>query len=237
MAGLDPATHLAILCGESHWRADARRWVAGPLSDSVRGPGHGEDRVTDISERVRIEDVTVLSDNWYVLRKITFSYRRNDGAWQKSEREAYDRGNGAAILLYNLAQRSVVLTRQFRMPAYMNGYRELLIEAAAGLLDDASPEDRIRAEAEEETGYRVQDVRKIYETFMSPGSVTEKLHLFVAAYDAKAKAGDGGGIAGEGEDIDVLEMPFRDALAMMADGRICDAKTIILLQWAQMNLF
>jgi nudix-type nucleoside diphosphatase (YffH/AdpP family) len=193
--------------------------------------------MTDIADRVRIEDVTVLSDNWYVLRKVTFSYRRNDGNWQRSEREAYDRGNGAAILLYNLAQRSVVLTRQFRMPAYMNGYRDLLIEAAAGLLDDASPEDRIRAEAEEETGYRVQDVRKIYETFMSPGSVTEKLHLFVAAYDAGVKAGDGGGVAGEGEDIEVLEMPFDAALAMLADGRICDAKTIILLQWAQMNLF
>ncbi len=159
------------------------------------------------------------------------------GPGRGAEREAYDRGNGATILLYNLAKRTVVLTRQFRMPAYMNGYRDLLIEAAAGLLDDASPEDRIRAEAEEETGYRVQDVRKIFELFISPGSVTEKLHFFVAAYDAKARAGEGGGVAGEGEDIDVLEMPFAEALAMMADGRICDAKTIILLQWAQMNVF
>jgi nudix-type nucleoside diphosphatase (YffH/AdpP family) len=193
--------------------------------------------MTDISDRVRIEDVKVLSDDRYVLSKVTFSYRRNDGAWQRSSRNVYDRGNGAAILLYNLAQKSVVLTRQFRMPAYMGGYRELLIEAAAGLLDDASPEDRIRAETEEETGYRVQDVRKIYATFMSPGSVTETLHLFVAAYDAKAKAGDGGGLEDEGEDIEVLELPFAQALAMMTDGRICDAKTIILLQWAQLNLF
>ncbi|HXC54751.1 MAG TPA: NUDIX domain-containing protein [Rhizomicrobium sp.] len=193
--------------------------------------------MTDISDRVRIADIKVLSDNWYVLRKVTFSWRRNDGRWQDQEREAYDRGNGAAILLYNLAQRSVVLTRQFRMPAFMNGYRELLIEAAAGLLDDASPEDRIRAEAEEETGYSVQGVAKVFELFMSPGSVTEKLHLFVAAYDAREKTGAGGGIAGEGEDIDVLELPFAEALAMMADGRICDAKTVILLQYAQMNLF
>jgi nudix-type nucleoside diphosphatase (YffH/AdpP family) len=184
-----------------------------------------------------MEGIKVLSDNHYVLRKVTFDYRRNDGTWQRQEREAYDRGNGAAILLYNLAQRSVVLTRQFRMPAYMNGYRELLIEAAAGLLDDASPEDRIRAEAEEETGYRVAQVRKVFETFMSPGSVTEKLHLFVAAYDDSAKAGKGGGLAGEGEDIDVLELPFAQAVAMMADGRICDAKTIILLQYAQVHVF
>ncbi len=193
--------------------------------------------MTDISDRVRIEEIKVLSDNWYVLRKVTFQYRRNDGTWQRQEREAYDRGNGAAILLYNLEQGTVVLTRQFRMPAYMNGYRDMLIEAAAGLLDDASPEDRIRAEAEEETGYRVAEVRKVYETFMSPGSVTEKLHLFVAAYDDSAKAGKGGGLAGEGEDIDVLELPFEEALAMMADGRIRDAKTIILLQWLQLHVF
>src|ERR1700742_1610896 len=122
------------------------------------------ERMTGISDRVRTLGIEVLSDNHYVLRKVTFEYRRNDGTWQRQEREAYDRGNGAAILLYNLAQRSVVLTRQFRMPAYMNGYRELLIEAAAGLLDDASPEDRIRAEAEEETGYRVAQVRKVFET-------------------------------------------------------------------------
>jgi nudix-type nucleoside diphosphatase (YffH/AdpP family) len=193
--------------------------------------------MTDISERVRIEDVKLLSDNHYVLRKYTFSFRRSDGQWQRSVREAYDRGNGAAILLYNLAQRTVVLTRQFRLPAYVNGYRDLLIEAAAGLLDDASPEDRIRAEAEEETGYRIEDVRKIFEIFMSPGSVTEKLHLFVATYDASTKAGAGGGIASEGEDIEVLELRFDEAVAMMTDGRICDAKTVVLLQYAQLHLF
>ena len=193
--------------------------------------------MTDISERVRIEDIKILSDNWYVLRKYAFSYRRNNGQWQQGEREAYDRGNGATILLYNLAQRTVILTRQFRLPAFVNGYRELLIEAAAGLLDDASPEVRIKAEAEEETGYSVRQVRKIFEMFMSPGSVTEKLHFFVASYDAKAKTSEGGGIADEGEDIEVLELPFAEAMAMMEDGRICDAKTIILLQYAQINLF
>ncbi len=193
--------------------------------------------MTDISDRVRIEDVTVLSDNHYLLRKYTFCFQRSSGQWQKTVREAYDRGNGAAILLYNLAQRTVVLTRQFRLPAYVNGYRDLLIEAAAGLLDDASPEDRIRAEAEEETGYRIKDPRKIFEIFMSPGSVTEKLHLFVAAYDASAKRGAGGGIESEGEDIEVLELGFDEAVAMMADGGICDAKTVILLQYAQTHLF
>lgn len=191
----------------------------------------------DITDRVRIEEDTILSDNWYVLHKVTFSWRRNNGEWQRGVRESYDRGNGVAILLYNLAQRTVVLTRQFRLPAYMNGYRQHLIEVAAGLLDDASPEERIRAEAEEETGYRVHEVRKIYEMFMSPGSVTEKLHFFMAAYDAKAKAGDGGGLEDEGEDIEVLELPFDEAVAMMADGRICDAKTIVLLQYAQLHIF
>jgi nudix-type nucleoside diphosphatase (YffH/AdpP family) len=191
----------------------------------------------DISDRVRIEDITVLSDNWYVLRKVTLSWRRGDGTWQRQEREAYDRGNGAVILLYDLAKRTVVLTRQFRAPAFLNGYRKMLIEAAAGLLDDAAPEDRIRAEAEEETGYRLGAVRKVFELFMSPGSVTEKLHFFVAPYDAASKIGAGGGNEDEGEDIEVLELPFAEAMAMAGDGRICDAKTIVLLQWAALNLF
>jgi len=193
--------------------------------------------MTDISDRVRIEDITVLSDNWYVLRKVTFSWRRGDGTWQKSEREAYDRGNGATILLYDKARRTVVLTRQFRMPAFLNGYREMLIETAAGLLDDASPEARIRAEAQEETGYVLRDVEKVFELFMSPGSVTEKLHMFAAAYEPKDKTGAGGGKAEEGEDIDVLELSFDEAMAMVQDGRICDAKTVVLLQWAEKNVF
>jgi nudix-type nucleoside diphosphatase (YffH/AdpP family) len=193
--------------------------------------------MTDISDRVKIEDVSILSDNWYVLRKVTFDWRRGDGTWQRAEREAYDRGNGCTILLFNHAKRSVVLTRQFRMPAYMNGYRDMLIEAAAGLLDDASPEERIRSEAEEETGYKVGKVTKIFEMFMSPGSVTEKLTFFTGEYDAHSKTGKGGGLEDEGEDIEVLELPFDEAVAMMADGRICDAKTIILLQHAQLHIF
>jgi nudix-type nucleoside diphosphatase (YffH/AdpP family) len=191
--------------------------------------------MTDISDRVRVEDIAILSDNHYMLKNVTFSWRRGDGSWQRSKRESYDRGNGCAILLYNRARRSVVLTRQFRMPAYMNGYREMLVEAAAGLLDEADPAARIRAEAEEETGYTPRNVVKVYETFMSPGSVTEKLHLYVGEYEARE--GAGGGLKDEGEDIDVLELPFDDAVAMMADGRICDAKTIMLLQYAQLHIF
>lgn len=193
--------------------------------------------MTDISGRVKIEDVSILSDNWYVLRKVRFRWQRSDGTWQETTREAYDRGNGCAILLFNREKRSVVLTRQFRMPAYMNGYRDMLIEAAAGLLDDASPEERIRAEAEEETGYKVHHVTKVFEAFMSPGSVTEKLYLFVAEYDAGMRGSKGGGIADEGEDIEVLEIAFDEAVAMMTDGRICDAKTIMLLQHAQLHIF
>jgi nudix-type nucleoside diphosphatase (YffH/AdpP family) len=191
----------------------------------------------DISDRVRIEAIKILSDNWYVLKKVTFSWRRRDGRWQRSEREAYDRGNGATILLYDKARRTVVLTRQFRMPAFLNGYRAMMIEAAAGLLDDAAPEERIRAEAEEETGYRVRDVEKLFALFMSPGSVTEQLHFFAAAYAPKDKTGAGGGIADEGEDIDVLELSFDEAMAMVKDGRICDAKTVVLLQWAEKRVF
>ena len=191
--------------------------------------------MTDISSRVKIEEDKILSDNHYILHKITFSWRRGDGTWQRAVRESYDRGNGCAILLFNRARRTVVLTRQFRMPTYMNGYREMLIEAAAGLLDEADPAARIKSEAEEETGYTPRGVTKVLETFMSPGSVTEKLYLYVGEYGAPE--GKGGGLAEEGEDIEVLELSFDEALAMMQDGRICDAKTIILLQYAALNIF
>ncbi len=193
--------------------------------------------MTDISSRVRIEKDALLSDNHYVLRKVTFSWLRSNGEWQRGAREVYDRGNGCAILLFDPARRTVVLTRQFRMPAFMNGYRELLIEAAAGLLDKADPETRIRNEAEEETGYRPKNLRKVCECFMSPGAVTETLTLFVGKYDAASKSGKGGGLENEGEDIEVLELPFDEAIAMMEDGRIRDAKTIILLQYAQLHIF
>ena len=190
-----------------------------------------------ISDRVRIKDVRILSDARYLLKSTTFDYRRSNGEWQTQTREIYDRGNAATLLPYNLARRTVVLVRQFRLPAYVNGYDDLMIEAAAGLLDNASPENRIRAEAEEETGYRLGEIKKVFEAFMSPGSVTEKLHFFVAEYESSMQIGSGGGIADEGEDIEVLELPIDQALAMIGDGRIADAKTIMLLRYAALNVF
>lgn len=188
-------------------------------------------------DRVRVRKVEVLSDDWYLLKKTTFDYLRNNGEWQTQSRETYDRGNGATILLYNQQKRSVILTRQFRYPVFVNGHHGLLIEAPAGLLDQTSPEERIKAETEEETGYCVHAVRKVFEAYMSPGSVTEKLHFFVAEYAANDQVGDGGGVHSEGEDIEVLELGFDRALAMIEQGEITDGKTIMLLQFAKMNLF
>jgi nudix-type nucleoside diphosphatase (YffH/AdpP family) len=190
-----------------------------------------------ISDRIRITGERLISDHYGTVKSTTFEWRRNDGEWQSMTRDVFDRGNAATILPYSLARRTVVLVRQFRLPAYVNGYDDLLIEAAAGLLDDASPEDRIRAEAEEEIGYRLHHVHKVFEAFMSPGAVTEKIHFFVAEYEPEMRIGDGGGLAHEGEDIEVLELPFDDALAMIADGRIIDAKTIMLLQHAALRIF
>jgi len=190
-----------------------------------------------VSDRIRIKDVRVLSDNHYLLKTTTFEYRRGNGEWQTQHRETYDRGNGATLLPYNRAQRTVVLVRQFRYPAYVNGYDGLMIEAAAGLLDNVSPETRIRAEAEEETGYRLGAVSKVFEAFMSPGAVTEKLHFFIAEYEPAMRVGSGGGLADEGEDIEVLELSIDQALAMVADGRVADAKTIMLLQYAALHIF
>lgn len=172
----------------------------------------------------------LLSDNWYTLKKYTFELQRRDGSWQAQSREAYDRGNGAVILLYNRSKGTVVLTRQFRLPVYINGHDGLLIEAAAGLLDDASPEARIIAEAEEETGFKVAAIEKVFEAYMSPGSVTEKLYFFIAEYSDADRSGQGGGLADEGEDIQVLEWPFEKALAAVRNGEIQDAKTIMLIQ-------
>lgn len=187
-------------------------------------------------DRVRIRNVEVLSNDWYLLQKTTFDYRRADGDWQTLTRETYDRGNGATILLYNRERRSVILIRQFRFPTYGNGHDGFLIETAAGLLDQASPEVRIKAEVGEETGYRVTEVRKVFEAFMSPGSVTEKLYFFVAEYDPASRVSDGGGLEAEGEDIQVLELPLEQALQMVANGEIADGKTIMLLQYAQLHL-
>ena len=190
-----------------------------------------------VSDRIRILDVRVLSDNHYTLKTTTFEWRRSNGEWQIQYRETYDRGDAVTLLPYNLAQGTVVLVRQFRFAAYVNGYDDLLIEAPAGLLDNESPEVRVRAEAEEETGYRLGEIRKIFEAFTSPGSVTERLHFFVAEYEPSMRVGSGGGVPDEGEDIEVMELPIDRALAMIADGRIVDAKTIMLLQYAALNIF
>ena len=189
-----------------------------------------------MNEKVNILDTTILSNNWYTLKKITYEYVKNNGSRQVQSREAYDRGNGATILLYNEQQKTVILTRQFRLPSFINGNATgMLIETCAGLLDTDNPEDCIRRETEEETGFKITAVRKIFEAYMSPGSVTEILYFFVAAYDAGMKINEGGGIEHEQEDIEVLELQLTDAMQMINTGEIKDAKTIMLLQYAVMN--
>jgi len=190
-----------------------------------------------IAHRVRIEGTETLSDDGYLLKKTTFAFQRADGTWQRQSRETYDRGNGATILLYDPERRTVILTKQFRYPAFVNGYDDLLIEAPAGLLDEASPEERIRAEVEEETGYRVRDVRQVFDAFMSPGSVTERLHFFIGRYSPADRVSSGGGNEAEGEDIAVLELGIEDAMTMIGSGAIRDGKTIMLLQYAALHLF
>src|SRR5690349_6260065 len=181
-----------------------------------------------MNNHVKILKSEVLSDNWYTLRKVTYEYRHNNGELETLNREAYDRGNGATILLYNKQQQTVVLTRQFRLPTFINGNESgFLIEACAGLLDLDNAEDCIRRETEEETGYKVKDVRKIFEAYMSPGSVTEILYFFVAEYTKEMKESEGGGVDA-GEDIEVLEYNFQQTLKMMESGEIKDAKTIML---------
>jgi len=186
--------------------------------------------------KVTIIDTKVLSDNWYTLRKITYDYQKKDGSLQRQTREAYDRGNGATILLYNAREKKVILTRQFRLPTFINGNESgMLIEACAGLLDKDNPEDAIRRETEEETGYKVASVRKIFEAYMSPGSVTEILYFFVAEYERSMKINDGGGVEHEQEDIEVLELDADKAMSMIDMGEIRDGKTIMLLQYARLN--
>lgn len=187
-------------------------------------------------EGLRIRAVEILSKNWYLLRRVDFDYRRRNGDWQALSREVYDRGNGATILLYNRARQTVILTRQFRIPILFNDHPTgMLLEAPAGLLDADAPADCIRREVEEETGYRVENVRPIFNAFMSPGSVTERLHFFTAEYQPADKVSDGGGDASEGEDIDVLEVKFSDALVMIERGEIADGKTILLLYHAALH--
>ncbi|MFB0495875.1 GDP-mannose pyrophosphatase NudK [Mucilaginibacter sp. OAE612] len=185
--------------------------------------------------QIKILNTDILSDNWYVLKKVTYEVTEKDGKTAVQSREAYDRGNGATILLYNKAQSSVILTRQFRLPTYINGNPDgMLIECCAGLLDKDNPEDCIRKETEEETGYKITDVKKVFEAYMSPGSVTEILYFFVAEYAKEMKVSDGGGLAHENENIEVLELPFSEALQMVKTGEIKDGKTIMLLQYAQL---
>lgn len=188
------------------------------------------------SDRIRNIERELLSDNWYSLEKITFEYLRDDGVWEKQIREAYDRGNGAVILLYNVEKGTVVLTKQFRMPTYVNGNADgMMIEACAGILEKGNAEETIKMEVEEETGYKIEKVKKVFESYMSPGSVTEILYFFIGAYKDEMKISEGGGADGETENIEVLELDFRKALAMMKSGEIKDAKTIMLLQYAQIE--
>ncbi|HKQ15775.1 MAG TPA: GDP-mannose pyrophosphatase NudK [Steroidobacteraceae bacterium] len=189
-----------------------------------------------MTDHVQVLKTEVLSDNWYVLRKVTFRLRKRDGSWEVQSREAYDRGNGATILLYDRERRTVVLTEQFRLPTYVNGNASgMLIEACAGLLDKDDPETCIAREAFEETGYEIRNPRKVMQAYMSPGSVTEILHFFVAEYSRTQRVSDGGGV--EEEDIEVMELAFDDALGRIASGEIRDGKTIMLLQYAALNLF
>jgi nudix-type nucleoside diphosphatase (YffH/AdpP family) len=199
---------------------------------------HHTGRMLDGNPNVVVENVEVVSDGWHVLRRTSLRYRRRDGEWTTQQRETYDRGNGATILLYDLAARTVVLTRQFRFPVYVNEHADgMFIETAAGLLDGDSPEIAIAREATEELGITPTSVRHVFDLYMSPGSVTERVHFYVAPYNAGEVVGEGGGLEEEGEDIEVLTLDFAEALAMITDGRIADAKTVILLQWAALNLF
>jgi len=186
--------------------------------------------------KIEIQKTELLSDNWYVLNKITYQYHKEDQKVETQIREVYDRGNGAGILLYNTNQKTVILIRQFRLPTYLNGNKTgMMIEVCAGLLDEENPEECIIREVEEETGYQVKTVQKVFETYVSPGAVTEILHLFVGEYNSSMKVSEGGGLASEQENIEVLEVPFIEALAMIELGEIQDSKTIMLLQYANIN--
>lgn len=186
---------------------------------------------------IKIQKTELLSNNKYLLNIVTFDYKKNDNSWITQKREVYDRGNGAAILLYNSENKNIILTRQFRLPTYLNGNKNgMLIEVCAGLLDLDEPEQCIIRETEEETGYRITKVQKVMETYMSPGVLTEILYLFVGEYNESMKVNDGGGLEEEQENIEVLEMKYEQAYAMIATGEITDAKTILLLQYAKINL-
>ncbi|MBL8012369.1 MAG: GDP-mannose pyrophosphatase NudK [Candidatus Omnitrophica bacterium] len=189
-----------------------------------------------MNSKINIKKTEILSESWSTLKRITFDYQKNNGDWETHTRESYDRGNGAAILLYNRERRTVILTRQFRLPTYTNGNPTgMMIEVCAGVLEQREPEEAIKKETEEETGYRISHVRKVFEAYMSPGSVTEILYFFLAEYTKDMKVHEGGGIDHDQEDIEVLEIPFSEALRMMETGEIRDGKTMLLLQYAQIH--
>ncbi len=187
-----------------------------------------------MNKYIKLLKTEILSNNWYILKKLTFEQKnKRTGEWEMVTREAYDRGNGAALLLYNKKKQTIILTRQFRMPTFINGNEDgMMLEVCAGLLDDHNPEECIRIESEEETGYQVHDVKKVMQAYMSPGSVTEILHFFIAEYEDHMKISDGGGLATDHEQIDVVEMTWEEAKASLVSGEINDAKTIILIQYA-----
>lgn len=188
------------------------------------------------NNKIKILKTEILSDNWYTLNKVTFEYQKNNGTLENQSREAYDRGNGATILLYNKESKTVILTKQFRLPTYINGNEDgMMIEACAGLLDKDNPEDCIKRETEEELGYEISDVKKVFEVYMSPGSVTEILYFFIAEYSKSMKINDGGGLEEEQEEIEVLELDINKALEMIDLGEIKDAKTIMLLQHVRLK--
>ena len=188
------------------------------------------------SNNIKLTSSTLLSDNWGKLRKVKYDFRLKDGSWQTQEREVYDRGNGAVILLYNKEKGTVILTKQLRIPTWFNGNTDgMMIEACAGVLDENDPEECIRRETQEETGYKVTEVKKIMKVYMSPGSVTEIIHFFTGAYSDEMKISEGGGVEGEHENIEVIEITFKEAVNMISSGEIKDAKTIMLLQYAQIN--
>ncbi|HOY14815.1 MAG TPA: GDP-mannose pyrophosphatase NudK [Saprospiraceae bacterium] len=187
-------------------------------------------------EKVKILETKILSDNWYILKKITYEFFKKDGSRLVQDREAYDRGNGATILLYNSKNQTVILTKQFRLPTFINGNESgMLIEACAGLLDKDNPEECIRRETEEETGYKIKAIKKVFQAYMSPGSVTEILYFFIAEYDSEMKVNEGGGLEAEQENIEVLEIDFKKAIQMIENGEIMDAKTIMLIQYLQLQ--
>lgn len=190
-----------------------------------------------LSARVRVLETTLVFKAWAKVTTTRLSFQRSDGQWQEQIREVYDHGDGAAVLLYNLNRRSVILIRQFRYACFSSNYEELMLEVPAGMVDAIDPDQRIRLEAEEETGFRIETVQKVAAPFSSPGSVTERIHLYVAPYEDGDRVNAGGGKHDEGEDIEVLDVPFDEAYSMIASGGIVDAKTIILLQYAALHIF